>query len=75
MISQKEWYQQQGISYEFMHTCTACGAQEVSIHMCTDETYNKHVNLCSNCHNEYLGKIPLTKKVAILFKSKQKDKK
>lgn len=67
-MNQEEWYKEQGISYEFMHTCTACGKWEVEAHLCHDGTKNEHVCLCHQCYGEFLGLKPAGKKMVKLLK-------
>jgi len=53
LVDQNSWYESQGVTREYMITCTNCGKKEVAIHYCTDTTHNKHVNLCFTCNNLY----------------------
>ncbi len=59
-MNQEEWYKEQGVTWEFQHTCTACGKKEVAALYCHDDTRGKHVNLCYDCNDQYLGYKKLT---------------
>ena len=38
--------------------CTFCG-DEAEAHYCTDYTDRKHIYMCHDCHNQYLGWKPV----------------